>query len=221
VKKLKILKVRFDTTLKPAELSQFRGAIIHKVGWENTALFHNHLDDSQFAYRYPLIQYKCIKHNPAIVCIDEGVDEIHKFFSQSDWSLKIGDRQVDTKIAELNLNQFTMQVWDKPFNYHIHNWVALNEERYHDYQQLTALSDKIHLLETIRIGNIISFAKGIDWTVDKPIIVKITDISQQRNVRFKKNLMTAFDLSFQCNVFLPNHIGLGRKVSVGFGNVRG
>lgn len=33
-------------------------------------LFHNHLNDREFLYGYPVIQYKRIGRNPALVCVD-------------------------------------------------------------------------------------------------------------------------------------------------------
>jgi len=41
MKKLALLKVAFDTTIQPYEVSAFRGAIIDKVGRQHE-WFHNH-----------------------------------------------------------------------------------------------------------------------------------------------------------------------------------
>lgn len=55
--KIRYLKILFDKNIQAYEVSQFRGAVIAKTkGMSN--LFHNHLDDKEFIYRYPLIQYK-------------------------------------------------------------------------------------------------------------------------------------------------------------------
>ena len=161
-----------------------------------------------------------INRRPAIVCVDYGVDEIHKFFENQDWSIKISDRWLDMKIDRLNMNQFTMNVWDKMFSYNIKNWIALNTENYQKYQKLEGIVEQTRFLEKKLTGNILSFAKGIEWTVDKPIKLNITKLIDTRPVNLKKQKMMGFNLDFKCNVFLPNYIGLGKSISLGYGNVR-
>jgi len=218
MKKIRVLTVTFDTEIKEFEIPAFRGAVAEKVGRDNV-LFHNHLADSKLLYKYPLIQYKTIGRKPAIQCIDFAVDEIHKFFNKSDWSLKISDRWLDMKIHRLDLNQFTMQVWDKTFTYEIRNWIALNQENFKKYQLIENLSDKIIFLEKILIGNILSFAKGIEWNIEKPVILKIRELRDPRPVKHKSQTVMGFNLNFSTNVFLPSFLGLGKGVSLGFGVV--
>lgn len=218
LKKLKVLRVQFDTEIKPYEVPAFRGAIADKVGKEND-MFHNHLGDEKLAYRYSLIQYKCIRSNPTILCLGEGVEEIHKFFEKRNWDIMIGDRAVEMKIGKLDLNQFTMQVWDKSFAYHIQNYIALNQEGYAEYQKLRSLTEQLSYLEIKLRNHIVNFAKGIDWEIDKEIEVRITALQHIKAVRYKQQKLMGFNFDFDTNVFLPNYIGLGGKVSSGFGVV--
>lgn len=216
--KIRVLKVSFDVGLKPYEVAAFRGAMVHKVGKEET-LFHNHLSDG-YRYKYPLIQYKAIGGKPVIVCIENGVDHIHKYFEKRDWSIMIGDKKLDMKIASLNLNQFTMQAWEHKFDYRISNWLALNQNNVKKYNEIDSLAEKITLLEGLLKANILSFAKGIDWHVDRTIEVSIKQLDEPKAITFKSQKLLAFNAQFSTNVFLPNHIGLGKGVSVGFGVVK-
>lgn len=218
MKKIKLLTVTFDTEIRDFEIPAFRGAVVDKVGRDNI-LFHNHLDDDKLLYKYPLIQYKTINRKPAIQCIDLGVDEIHKFFEKNSWDLIISDRKLEMKILRLDMNQFTMQVWDKLFNYSIRNWIALNKQNYETYLTIDGLAEKVALLEKILTANILAFAKGINWTVDKPIIVKIKTLSETRDVKLKGRTVLGFNVMFASNVFIPKYIGLGKSVSLGFGIV--
>jgi len=220
IKKIRILNVIFDTEILGHEIPAFRGAIVNKVGTKDTLLFHNHTGNNEFNYKYPLIQYKQISKKPAIVCIDQGVDEIHKFFENKNWDLDISGRTLSMKIDKLNMNQFTMQVWNKHFQYNIHHWIALNQENFPKFQAIDNLTDRILFLENTLKANILSFAKGIEWAVDKQIEVKIQDLNQMRPVNLKGKKVTGFDVQFTSNVFLPNFIGLGKSVSLGYGVVR-
>lgn len=60
MKKIRTLTIIFEGEIKSYEIPAFRGAVIDKVGQENI-IFHNHLNDNEFIYKYPLIQYKQIK----------------------------------------------------------------------------------------------------------------------------------------------------------------
>nr|NQU89438.1 hypothetical protein [Bacteroidota bacterium] len=219
VKKIRILIVVFDTEIKGYEIPAFRGAIVEKVG-RDSILFHNHINGNGFLYKYPLIQYKCLNRKPAIVCVELGVDEIHKYFENKSWDIQISDRWLNMKIDRLNLNQFTMQVGNKRWEYTITNWIALNQENYQKYLTIESLAGKLLFLENILKANILSFAKGIDWMVDKPVEISIKDLRKARPVTLKGNKVMGFNADFSSNVFLPNYIGLGKSVSMGFGVVK-
>lgn len=217
--KIRVLRVEFDEVLMPYEISEFRSAVIEKVGRRNI-IFNNHLDDTKYKYGYPLVQYKSIYNRPTIMCIEEVVDEIHHFFNQSSWDLKINDRVLRLSLFNLNLKQFNIQVWENLFNYKIRKWLPLNQQNHHEFSRLDGIVEKTTLLEKILIGNILSFAKGIKWTVDKEIKVKINDIRQTASVKLKETRREAFDVDFKTNVFLPDYIGLGKNVTLGFGIVK-
>lgn len=218
MKKIRILQVVFENEIESYELSAFRAAVIEQTG-RKYDLFHNHTENKEI-YRYPLIQYKRIYKNPAILCIEEGVDQLHHFFENKCEIIMIGDKQLELKVKQLQMNQFTMQVWDSWFYYNIENWVALNEENYLKFNAIDSLSDQLLFLEKTLIANIIAFAKGINWTIDKEIKVSITQMNDPKIIKIKNTRFTTFNLSFKSNVFLPNYIGLGKSVSKGFGMVR-
>lgn len=219
VQKIRLLKVVFSPQIRAWEIPAFRGAVIAKTGREHI-LFHNHTENNGFRYSYPLIQYKRIGKQASVLCIKEGVDEIHRFFEQSNWDVNLNGNKMEMKIEQLDMNQYTMNVWDKTFDYSLMNWIALNSENYKKYMQLDVLSNKIEFLERILTGNILSFAKGIDWHIEKDTTVKILDIKHSNTLSLKRKKVLGFDLTFRSNVFLPNFIGLGKSVSIGFGTVK-
>lgn len=217
MKKIRVLHIEFDAEIEPWELTAFRSAVIEVTGRKHT-LFHHHVGDN-YLYKYPLIQYKRIGRRPAMLCIDQGVDELHHFFDQKGEVVLLGDKEIELKVARLNLNQFVMQVWANPYQYRINNWMALNEENHQRYHQMEGLVDRITFLESTLKANILAFAKGIDWSVDKPIELKIKDLDEPRNIKVKQTHFLTFNGRFDCNVFIPNYIGLGKSVSKGFGMV--
>lgn len=218
MKKIRLLKVSFNALIKSYEIPAFRGAVAEKAG-HKSILFHNHDEKNGYNYGYPLIQYKAIHQHPVLMCIEEGVDEIHHFFQSKEWDIHLSGRRLDMSIEQMNLNTFTMQVWDKQWHYSIRNWIALNQKNIKVYNDKPDDEEKRAYLERILTGNIITLAKGIGWTVDKTIETKIQEVKNVATVNLKGNKLLGFHLDFSSNVFLPNHIGLGKGVSHGYGIV--
>lgn len=219
MKKLRTLLVTFANDIGSAPVTSFRGAVIEKVGRENL-LFHNHLSDDTFLYKYPLIQYKKIGVHPAIFCLDVGVDDIHKLFGQKNWTIDLKGTDVKLEVESLDLKTNTLSVNGHLHNYQLHRWQALNEENYKKYQALSSTVAKIQMLERILTGNILSFAKGIEWRIEEKIIVKISDLQNIHPSRMKDIKVSAFDVKFQCNVVMPDWMGLGKGTSTGFGVIK-
>jgi hypothetical protein len=219
LKKIRFLKVQFDADIEGWEIPAFRGAVIKKTGEEHIA-FHNHINDKEVIYRYPVIQYKRIGRNPALICVDFGVDEVHHFFNNRNLDIEISGRKISLNVRYLQMNQFNLQVWEKSFSMHLSQWLALNQENHAKYMSITDELARLTLLESILKGNILSFAKGIGWDIDREISLRIDSIEKVRPVTFKEQKVLAFDVAFRTNVFLPDYLGLGKGVSLGFGTVR-
>lgn len=217
-KKVRVLSVQFSDKIMPWEVPAFRGAIIKKAG-KGSILFHNHEADGDLRYGYPMIQYKIHHHQPMILCIDQGVDEIHHFFTKKDWSVEISDRVLEMKVERMNMDQITLQVWSHHYHYHIRDWVALNQENYLIFKGLTSDEQRRQFLEQKLIGNMLSFAKGLDWHVSKSIEVSIIGDIQSKYVKVKGVNVLAFSCKFNANVYFPQFAGLGKNITFGFGVV--
>ncbi len=218
MKKIRVLVICFEQEIPQREISRFRGAIIDMTG-RDKILFHNHLGEKGLRYAYPMIQYKVIGKKCSLVCIDEGTEEIHAFLNKRNWDIQLGDSNLSLTIGSLTANNYTLNVWDTSFFYSIKSWMALNEENFLRYNKLGSLVEKIVFLERILVGNILSFAKGVGYTIEKQIALNIRNIERENFVSYKGNRLMTLDLAFKTNFFLPNYIGLGKGVSTGFGTI--
>ena len=217
--RIRVLVIGFEREIRESEIRFFRGAVSDIAGPEHV-LFHNHLRDG-YRYRYPLIQYKTWSHRPMIVCINEGVDEVHHFFEHKRGNLILGNREYDLQVARISLNRFTMQTWDKTFRYTLYNWLPLNQNNYKTFKEITGEQEKRVFLERVLTGNILSMAKGIGWWVQKEKLkVSIPELHDPYVLKVKGVLREAYTLEFHTNAFLPDFIGLGKNASLGFGKVK-
>lgn len=211
--------IKFKNQIRFNEIPLFRGAVINALPSDSSVLFHNHTQESGFVYRYPYIQYKRINGQAAIFCISDGIDAISEFFQNKPQTLNLGDNQITTDIESISPKQLLLQTWNQEFYYHLRKWVALNSENYRQYLEIESLTDRITFLERILIGNLLSFAKGLNVEITNEITCKITQMDEPRMYRIKGVKIMGFDLEFKTNMYLPDFMGLGKHVSIGYGMV--
>ena len=212
------LLIRFQNEIANNEVAMFRGAIINAVD-NSDVLFHNHTDGDGFRYAYPLIQYKRINRKAAITCIGEGTEAIGKFFSSCNFDVVLGNRNMTLEVESVRAHKTLVQVWDSVFTYHLRKWLPLNQENYQKYEELDSIVERYAFLERLLTGNILSFAKSMSIFFDQRVECRITSAETPRLISYKGVKMMAFDLDFKTNVSLPDYIGLGKGVSLGFGMV--
>jgi hypothetical protein len=212
-----LLVIIFNNLIKQNEIPKFRGAVINTLT-SNNILFHNHTDDG-FRYAYPLVQYKRINGKAAIVCIDEGAESIGGFFTNLRESVTIGNQIIQLELETVNANKMLVQVWEGEFVYSLRKWLPFNHENYEKYLGTDDLKGKIVFLEKILVGNILSFAKGLNICFEQEVKVCITTLEEKGAMKYKNINFASFDVIFKTNVSLPNYIGLGKGVSHGFGTI--
>jgi hypothetical protein len=219
---LPYLRISFDAELDGRDIPLFRGAVVHSVGYHHT-LFHNHTEEG-FRYAYPLIQYKRVGGKPSIICVGEGTQEIsHLFQAGKPYDLRIGHRQMPMSIERLDARKHLLQLWDAPIRFQIRRWLPFNSESYAAYRTKTTDAEQRELLEAILRGQIMAFAKGVAWELppkeERPVVCKILHLSEPMRYAVRDARLIGFDATFETNTSLPNLIGLGRHVSIGYGVV--
>ncbi|GHT36929.1 hypothetical protein FACS189435_0860 [Bacteroidia bacterium] len=184
----------------------------------NNILFHNHTD-AGLRYSYPLIQYKRLNGKAAIVCVEEGTESIGEFFSNIRTVVNLGNQEIVLELDTVKAEKVLVQVWVGEFVYSLRKWLPLNQDNYEKFRQIEDLKSKCEFLEKVTIGNILSFAKGINIHFEQEVKVDITSLEENGAMKYKNISFASFDVMFKTNVSLPNYIGLGKGVSHGFGTV--
>ncbi len=216
--KTRVLVIKYANRLPISAIPLFRGAVIGTMAGNANILYHNHNGES-LVYRYPLIQYKRIGQCAAIVAIDEGADIIGQCLSSGVSELTIGGRKAAFVISDVYTTNCTISVIDEDSEYYLHHWLPFNSENYREYNSMEDLSSRIQFMEKILVGNILSFAKGVGVSLESNVTCRIKTIDNQRLVTYKGVKMMSFDLVFKSNVTLPDLVGIGKGVSLGFGTV--
>ena len=216
---IEVLSVMLDVRLKDIELPFLRGALISKVSNSGT-LFHGHLPDG-LRYSYPLIQYKKLGEYAAVVALQEAVPQLAELLLENTVPIKLrlGRRMVSASVSDVFRQNIDMSVSTAMRTFEISRWLPLNQENYDAYCTMDSLADKLAFLENLLLGNIISFAKGVGVFFEEQVRVSIVYILSTGTFKYKGVEMLGFDIQFRTNVRLPEFIGLGKGVSLGFGTI--
>lgn len=216
---VKTLILKFDIPLKQSEITRFRGAVVSQDNNRDDILFHGH-DGEDLRYAYPLIQYKAVDGRAAIVAVSEGTDALEQMTYPFVRTIKLGEKEMTTTLCESMACSTNVDYSPQPVRYTITNWMPLNKENYEAYVHTDDMAERLQLLKRMLTGNILSFAKGIGLHLESELKVSIISFREGRPLIFKRQKMMAFNAEFSVNLRLPQLIGLGKGVSVGFGTVR-
>ena len=129
-------------------------------------------------------------------------------------SVMIGTRDEKCHIEKILTKELPVSIQKECASYRLHRWLPLNSTNYALYQSAESLVEKIQILERVLIGNIL---KGVDIHLEKQLELHIINITNQRPATYKKVKLMAFDIEFKINLSLPQHIGIGKNASVGYG----
>ncbi len=218
--KIRYLKIRFANRIMPRAIPYFRAAVIEATR-RRSSLFHNHAGPAGFYYRYPLIQYKATDRKASIICLEDGTDDIHYLFQLRELDLQVGDRRERFEVEDVLLRYHQLQTWQAGFDYALKDWQALNQDNFRRYAQLTSEVERLQFLEKMLLGNLLTLNRSLcPEEGDLPIELSITRMKGQRWLPYKGQKILAFSLNFRTNLSLPDYVGLGKGVSVGFGSVK-
>ena len=196
----------------------FRGALLKLMGDEVDTAFHHHEADG-LVYGYPKVQYKMIDGRPAVLSVDVSLQPLVSLFDEGGHTLCVGRKDVFVELDEVVIKNYAVAIDDAPKHYRVVRYLPLNEKNVVEYGKLIALTDKICFLEDILTANILSFFKGIGYHAEEQVELALTAMRPSKPAYYKKVGFRCFDLEFVTNVVLPQHIGLGKSSSVGFGVV--
>ncbi len=206
--------IKTNKPLKKSQIPQLRGYFLNKYDSEE---LHNHSGNG-FKYTYPKVQYKIFKGSAYLIGINEGANILGEI------GLKTKELELNHEVYKiidgyLSLKQLDYGVSDEMKDYKfISPWLALNEKNYEDYKNLND-EEKKEKLEKILIGNILSMSKYLNYTVDKKIEVNMHDYEEMA-VKYKGNSFVGIYGKFSTNFNIPDLLGIGRKVSKGFGTLK-
>ena len=194
--------------------TQLRGFFATK--FNEYTLLHQHSAD-KFIYSYPLVQYKMINSAPVIIGINDGAEVLKQVYDKYD-EIKLGDEVYEIVERGICVKNQEFGLSEKIHSYEFATpWLALNQENYMKYYGLKDGGERLDFLRKTLTGNLLSMSKSLDYQV--PDKIKCDVQVNIRKCRLKDVNVMTFIGGFQANFTIPDHLGLGKSVSRGFGAV--
>ena len=215
----KISTIAFDGKLLEREIPSFRGAVIEMSG--NNPLYHNHTEDGKCIMHYPHVQYKIIEGKASLVGVADGADSIESLFQMSScYRMLIGREYREFSVASKTSSFFVpSETVEQMKRYIVEGWLPFNKANYNENRDTSSLSGRIMQLDSVLKGNILSLYKDFHVFIHDQIEANVVKL-QPKNATFKRVKMISYNAIIETNVALPEHCGIGKGVSHGFGTVK-
>lgn len=207
----------FTLTLDPANLTaqELRGFFAAKLA-EYTRL---HPDEAgTFTYRYPVIQYKILGKVPTVIGINEGARVLRPIVDESQ-EIRLGTGTCTITGRDTAIREEAFGIADTLIPYEFATpWLAFSQENYKKFYKLKGKEERDGFVRKVLARDIGSVARALGCEIPAPIQCE-TNLHFQKCREDGVSVM-AFTGKFQANFQIPEHLGIGRSVSHGFGAVQ-
>ncbi len=189
--------------------------------YRNRTEFHHHDNRSnRLVYNHPLIQYKIIdKDRALVVALKEGAYLLKAVPRLT--HLELYHKKCLVLKQKLYSQTISFGVTPEPVHYQfLKPWVPLNEKNYVEYLRLKRNKKATDtFLERILIGNIISMCKIMRYTADDKIEAEVR-VEEIGKIHLKPNVsLLGFRGEFSINFLIPDFWGIGKSSARGYGTV--
>ena len=206
--------------LHPSRIHKLRGYVGNL--FKDHDLIHNHdVNTGKQIYRYPLIQFKRIEETPVVIAItDQAIEIFMEIFMTLD-EIRIDNAVIPVREKDLQLETANFGFTEETYMYKLVSpWIGLNQTNHLNYVAAGSRTEKATVLKRAMTGNILSMAKGLGCWLEKGQQIKLDLQLKEKPVTLKGKKMIGFSGIFKTNFMIPDHLGIGKSVSRGFGTVK-
>ena len=209
-------RVRFPRTLSPGEATHLRGSFGREFADE--VMLHHHEGEGKLRYAYPKVQFKVIDRTAHVLGLAEGASLVTRLWSEVDQT-RIGTEVLPVLEAGLIRRRECVGEAESPLVYRfLTPWLGLNQENHFLYEAQSDPAGRLAILERAMAGNCLSLAKGFRHWVEGRINADCRGLKPVP-AGLKGVAMVGFVGTFRVNFHIPDHAGIGKSVSRGFGTV--
>ena len=213
---LTTLRLQLARPLRTGEAPALRGFFGRQ--FEDEVLMHNHGPNDQLIYQYPRVQFKVIDRSAYLIGIDEGSELLQRLWLDIDQT-RIGNEELGVLQSDLETLNEAIEVTQVPIKYRfVTPWLALNQKNFHEYTGSRSQKFRREKLNRTLVGNCLGMCKSLGIRLVGHITADSAGLHSIKTT-LKGKGMIGFVGTFELNLNLPDHIGLGKSVSRGFGTI--
>ena len=210
----------FTLTLEPSDPLQFSvdelRSFFHKKSAEYTRLHKG--STTGFIHRYPVVQCKQIKNMLMVIGLSQGANLLLEI-SGGEKEFRIGENTCTISGRDQGIRNEAFSISDKIHTYEfLTPWLALNQQNAKKFYDLKGKPERDAFMQKILTGNLHTLAKSIDYDLPAPLTCK-SRVRFKRERIHQENVMV-FLGTFGTNLRIPDYLGIGQSVSLGFGTIR-
>jgi hypothetical protein len=193
----------------------FRSALAKRF---EDSLFDNHLEQGGLSYRYPRVQYKRLGQKMSVLCLQEAVERVGKFFG-GELEVVLDGEPHKLHLSDLKLHQHRIVVWQQTeLEYTLDNWSPFSQQSHQQYERLDGVVERMAFLQERLLKHIMAFLRSVEAVPSRRVEVRLLDLSRPDTRTLHHYSGVVFPrVRFATNVMLPQFIGLGRHSAIGFG----
>ena len=185
------------------------------ASFSDIVVLHNH-KGAGFDYRSPRVRYLVINRVSHLISFDDGLEIVERIYREQA-SLRCGQKVYQVTGTELQDIHDNAGICGDLYHYQsLTPWLALNEENYERYIQVSGMLERLSMLERIMSANMLALSKNVDLDVQEKIMVKLLRFDEVR-LKVGQTPMLGFYTEFVTNFRIPAFVGVGKMVSKGFG----
>ena len=156
-----------------------------------------------------------------LIGVNEGSELLQRLWLEID-ETQIGSQNLPVLESNFETNEHEVRVTDKPIRYKFTTpWMALNQKNHSEFAALTNKLARQDKLARTLASNCLGMCKSLGLRRFETHERIIADCQRIRSIKttLKGQRMLAFVGQFTLNLDLPDHIGIGKSVSRGFGTI--
>ncbi|MFH1008454.1 MAG: CRISPR-associated endonuclease Cas6, partial [Candidatus Latescibacterota bacterium] len=157
-------RLKLSRELRRGEVPQLRGFFGRRFAEQ--VLLHHHREDGSLLYDYPRIQFKVLDRQAVLIGLEEGSELLTQLWLEVDQA-KLGSENLPVQEATIQKRRATFGATEGMVTYRfLSPWLALNQKNARRYCDSDNSVERFRLLESIIVGNCLSFAKSFGYTVN-------------------------------------------------------
>ncbi|WP_321508568.1 CRISPR-associated endonuclease Cas6 [uncultured Methanoregula sp.] len=175
-------------------------------------------DREGFVHRYPAVQCKQVKDTLMAVGIAQGADFLQQL-SSGMTVIAEGPEACTVTGRDPAVREEFFGIAAEPATYEFQtSYLALNQQNARKFYDLKGKPERDAFLQKILAGNLSSLAKSLDCPLASPLTCE-PKVRFRRERIERENIMVFYG-KFRTNLSIPDYLGIGQSLSLGYGTVR-